>query len=170
MTWHLLIDYDGPEQVPGAMTWPVGSTSPRVENPDPAKWREVIAARLVRAGYAVTASCFEASTNGWHGKLELDPAPGSPMEIVALQAVCGSDPLRESCNVQRAREVQSMGAYAARVLLREVGPIAAVHPSGEIVLAFLRGRLAGPDSFFLDRWNTLYKPNPARRRGEAPKP
>ena len=175
MTWNLLLDYDRLEDVPGAARVAFGeggAREVRYDIPSAAVWRQVIAARLLRAGYSVTATCWEPSTNGWHAKIELDPAPSSPMEIVALQAVCGSDPLRESCNVQRAREVQTMGAYAARVLLAELLRTNGVPEASvsfvEPLRVFLEARAAGPDSFWLERWNVLYKPNPARRR-EAPK-
>lgn len=172
MTWHLLLDYDEPEAVPGCDVREWGL-------PSPVTWREAIGLRLGRAGYDVVATCFERSTNGWHGKVELEPAPGSPMEIIALQAVCGSDPMRESCNVNRAREVQNLGAYAAGVLLRELATNPPAFPGGvtfdngewvsertaQLLLeAALALRGAAQDSFWLDRWNTLYKPNEQRRR------
>lgn len=181
MTWHLLLDYDSPAQLPGAVR-------PSVEAAyvvEPVSWptaREIVAMRLSRAGYRITASSFERSTNGFHVKLELEPAPGSPMEIVALQAVCGSDPLRESCNVQRAREVEAMDVrcMASRLLaavnrLLESPPN---QPGGRSDHAGYALRLQyiieaaledgwPPDQaaadFFRDRWNTLYKPNPNRR-------
>lgn len=171
MTWHLLLDYDDEEQVPGARDQRV---------PDSAAAHGIIKKRLARAGYRVGAWSFERSTNGWHAKVELDPAPSSPMEIVALQAVCGSDPSRESCNVQRAREVQALGAYAAQVLaaeldkegdniaarLRAVAAELDVDPDVVLgaVKAFLWVRGIESDSFWIDRWNTLYAPNPNRRK------
>ena len=162
MTWHLLLDYDRPEAVPG---WPCGPLAVPLSR----ACADILAARLSRAGYAVTAFSFEPSTNGWHGKVELSPAPKSPMEIVALQAVCGSDPLRESCNVQRAREVMGLVEYAATVLddaLDNLSPPRDI-PAVAVVRKFLAGCMAGPGAFWLDRWNVLYAPNPQRKRKVA---
>ena len=171
MTWHLLIDYDHAESVPGGRDgrylWPAV--------PDAAKAREICAKRLERAGYELVAWCFEQSTNGWHAKAELRPAPRSPMEIVALQAICGSDPLRESCNVQRAREVMGLVEYAATVLDSALAGLKLPngipgYPGSDalayvtVVRKFLAGCMAGPGSFWLDRWNVLYAPNPQRKR------
>ncbi len=61
--------------------------------------------RLTRAGYEVleTSRLRSPSGEGWHLIIALNPVPDSAMEIVALQAILGSDPLREASNVQRAR-------------------------------------------------------------------
>lgn len=179
MTWHLLLDYDTPEAVPGSseverkplvanpggkvVAWDVDM----VAIPAPGACRAEIARRLTRAGYAVAAFAFEPSTNGWHAKVELDRAPTGPLEVVALQAICGSDPLRESCNLERARAVQDMGAHAAGVLLRELDAMPAMpevcRKPADILRVFLQTRISGPDSFWLDRWNVLYANNPNRR-------
>jgi hypothetical protein len=199
MTWHLLLDYDSAAAVPGAFTRG-GLTDPI---PSPMRTHDVIAARLKRAGYAVTGWSFEPSTNGWHAKVELDPPPTSPLEVVALQAVCGSDPSREACNVQRARELEGMDVRALLLRLRlalwvrwprsdwparaaagDLRPDEMVADDllGEVETALLAGFPASDDAveFYRDRWNTLYAPNPNRRKvpngegehvsSETPKP
>jgi hypothetical protein len=99
--------------------------------------RTILAARLERAGYAISGWEALASTNGWHVKVRLQPSPASPIETVALQAICGSDPLRESCNIERARTVQLWLVDADR---------------------------AEPEAadFWRKRWNVLYEANPER--------
>ena len=61
--------------------------------------------RLQFAGYRIKAHAAKRSPSGrgWHVVLTTDPPIGTPMEVVALQAVCGSDPYREASNVLRAR-------------------------------------------------------------------
>lgn len=63
--------------------------------------------RLRRAGYEIAGIWRRPSPSGEgeHITIELAPEPASEMEIVALQAVCGSDPFREACNVQRVRNL-----------------------------------------------------------------
>ena len=152
----LLIDYDRAQDVPGMVRGPAvwaSSTSTFIVNPflalevadgppdeDRAMW--ILAARLNRAGYEITAYEWRESTNGWHLKIELDPHP-APIEAVALQAICGSDPKRESCNIQRAREVERW----ARLM----------DDSGTDI-----GREAR--NFWSGRWNVLYQPNPSRKK------
>ncbi len=60
--------------------------------------------RLWRAGYKVIAMSEKVSPggHGWHITLELRPRPKSPLEVVAIQAILGSDPMREACNLSRA--------------------------------------------------------------------
>lgn len=60
---------------------------------------------LARAGYRVAALSIGRSPSGtgWHVRVLPDPQPATPMEMVALQAVLGSDPFREACNVARVR-------------------------------------------------------------------
>lgn len=176
MTWHLLLDYDTPQAVPGACEGsakampgaPGAYDVDMVAVPAPSYCREELERRLSRAGYKVAAFSFELSTNGWHVKVELSPAPRWPLEIVALQAVCGSDPLREACNVQRAREVQSTPGYIAGMLHAALSAAvpAGCRPSGYSALLSQLAELddLDPMRFFRDRWNTLYKPNPNRRR------
>lgn len=70
--------------------------------------------RLWRAGYRAVTVLEQRSPSGhgWHVQVVVDPVPRTAMEVTALQAVLGSDPNRESCNVQRARLVDA----------RRVGP------------------------------------------------
>ena len=149
--WDLLLDYDRDHDVPGMILphgpfWagadetdgaPLRVIEIMDGEPDPHMALHILTARLERAGHTVTDFDMGRSTNGWHMKLRLDPRPSSCVEAVALQAILGSDPLRESCNLQRAREVDAWG---------DGGPL---------------GR--GP-VFWRDRWNVLYRPNAARRR------
>jgi hypothetical protein len=63
-----------------------------------------IAFRVMRAGFALVqlAKRRSPSGTGWHLVARVRPRP-SPIETVALQAICGSDPHREGCNLRRAR-------------------------------------------------------------------
>lgn len=63
---------------------------------------------LARAGYRVRWWSERRSPGGkgWHVEIETVPAVRSAVEVVALQAVLGSDPAREACNVTRARQVE----------------------------------------------------------------
>jgi len=47
------------------------------------------------------------SGTGWHVLVTVTPSPCTCMEVVALQAVFGSDPKREACNINRARMVDT---------------------------------------------------------------
>src|SRR3979490_1622340 len=47
------------------------------------------------------------SGRGWHRYLVVRPAPTSALEVVALQLLFGSDPLREAFNLHRARLVDA---------------------------------------------------------------
>ena len=44
---------------------------------------------------------------GWHVLVWVEPPPATCMEVAALQAVLGSDPRREACNINRARMVDA---------------------------------------------------------------
>ena len=70
----------------------------------PLPTHRVIDHRLARAGYERIVCTYRRSPGGcgWHIELRVDPQPQSPFEVVALQAILGSDPLRESCNLVRA--------------------------------------------------------------------
>lgn len=157
--WDLLIDYDRVQDVPGMVTGPPfwatanTSTSGRPESPvrvleviegppDVAALHSILTARLARSGHEILAWDFRGATNGWHLKIRLDPTP-APIETVALQAILGSDPLRESCNLQRAREVERW-ALDAEEGGSEIGHAAA--------------------TFWRQRWNVLYRPNPERKK------
>ena len=155
--WDLLIDYDRAEDVPGMRSgssfWAIpdpddcGAVAPlRVVEivdgpPEVERCRVILTKRLARAGYEITGWDFADSTNGWHLKMRVDPQP-APIEAVALQAICGSDPSRESCNIQRAREVERWARDA------EEGGSKIGHAAAE---------------FWRSRWNVLYQPNPQRK-------
>ncbi len=153
--WDLLIDYDRAQDVPGMVK--IGPPRYAVDGfergqirvveieegePEPGKVHTILFRRLSRAGYRITGWEFVKSTNGWHAKVRLSPHP-PPIEAVALQAICGSDPLRESCNLERARAVEKWARE-----MEENG-----HDSGHEAAAFWR-----------ERWNVLYHPNPNRKR------
>lgn len=154
--YDLLIDYDHAQDVPGALRGPAvwaSSPSALVTNPflalelddgppdvDRLMW--ILAARLLRAGYEVTAYDFRPSTNGWHLLIAVEPHP-APVAVVALQAICGSDPKRESCNLQRAREVERWAREADE--------------SDD-------GAPSEAAAFWSTRFNVLYEPNPKRKR------
>lgn len=67
--------------------------------------------RLKRAGYEILSVQRRVSPGGagTHVELHLSPAPTSAVEVVALQAILGSDPFREACNLRRAKHAD-MGA------------------------------------------------------------
>lgn len=149
--WDLLLDYDRDHDVPGhlgavldARAWtelgqpirPIRCVEIHDGPPDPKKARHILARRLERSGHTITGWEWSRSTNGWHVKLRIEPRPKGPIETVALQAILGSDPLRESCNLQRAREVEVVA------------------------------EIAGGDAakFWRERWNVLYRPNPNRQK------
>jgi len=64
---------------------------------------------LRRAGYRLrwVSQVRSPSGTGWHLEARVSPAPTRAVEVVALQALLGSDPAREACNLQRARLVDS---------------------------------------------------------------
>jgi hypothetical protein len=51
------------------------------------------------------------SGSGWHLVLTVVPEPQSPVEVVALQAILGSDPLREACNLHRANMFPTVSPF-----------------------------------------------------------
>ena len=65
---------------------------------------------LARAGQGLVRrwKVRSGSGKGWHVYVVIYPGVNSPMEMVALQAVLGSDRYREACNVQRARTLETM--------------------------------------------------------------
>lgn len=136
--WDLLIDYDRAQDIPGNDPWE--------GEPVPERLHTILARRLARAGYRIEEWEFRTATNGWHVKIRLDPTP-APIEAVALQAICGSDPSRESCNLQRARDVEQWA--------REVKEEEEKGGTG-------MGQAAA--EFWRTRWNVLYQPNPERKR------
>lgn len=60
---------------------------------------------LRRAGYEEVEWIIDQSPsgNGWHVIVHVSPRPRSPFEVVALQAICGSDVNREAMQMHRAR-------------------------------------------------------------------
>lgn len=60
---------------------------------------------LARAGYLLVKRTVLASRSrkGRHVYLVIEPPCANAVEMVALQAVLGSDPYREACNTARAR-------------------------------------------------------------------
>lgn len=93
--WQILIDVD--------------EGMPRLSN-------STLRARLARAGYYTW--CINRRTSpggkGEHIRIRVYPTPPTAMEIVALQAVCGSDPLRESSNILRARNLPKVPKFWQR--------------------------------------------------------
>lgn len=73
----------------------------------------VICSKASRAGYSPVDVILRRSPsgNGWHVLLELDPRPRTAMEVVALQAVLGSDPWREAMQIARARAFHKCPAF-----------------------------------------------------------
>jgi hypothetical protein len=69
---------------------------------------------LNRAGYGLLDYEIHRSPGGrgWHCYLWVDPLPRTPMEVIALQAVLGSDPQREACNLLRARKMWRTPGFA----------------------------------------------------------
>jgi hypothetical protein len=91
--WHLLIDVDAHMGAPLS--------------------NDILKNRLWRASYRIDRieRVRSPSGRGWHIKIRLDREPSSPMETVALQCICGSDPLRESSNILRARNVGNVDPF-----------------------------------------------------------
>lgn len=61
-------------------------------------------ALLDRAGKRLRWVSYTRSPSGkgWHVEMLVSPRPKTRMEVVALQAVLGSDPAREAYNIVRA--------------------------------------------------------------------
>lgn len=72
---------------------------------------------LRRAGYRPVwlAQKRSRSGKGWHLILKVTPRPRHPMEVVALQAILGSDVMREACNLRRAKMLPTMPRWARRM-------------------------------------------------------
>lgn len=70
--------------------------------------------RLNRAGYELLAVARRHSPGGkgWHVWVEVSPSPTHPLEVVALQAILGSDPLREAVTLARALVLGRTPPYA----------------------------------------------------------
>lgn len=63
--------------------------------------------RLRRAGFRPLwlSQARSPGRGGWHLEIGVTPNPKSAVLVTALQAILGSDPAREACNLQRARWV-----------------------------------------------------------------
>ena len=72
--------------------------------------REHMRRLLERAGYKLVRlrKVRSPSGKGWHVYVELDRPVFNWHEMVALQAILGSDRYREACNVQRVRTLANM--------------------------------------------------------------
>lgn len=70
-------------------------------------------AKLKRAGFKSWKFSWKRSPSGqgWHCIVVLEPEPETPMEVVALQAILGSDPFREASNVLRARQLPKVPPF-----------------------------------------------------------
>lgn len=68
---------------------------------------------LRRAGYRPVwwHETISPSGRGRHVTIRLSPCPSCPMEVVALQAVLGSDPFREACNTMRVRALPRISRF-----------------------------------------------------------
>lgn len=64
----------------------------------------VIRRKCERAGYRVEGIAVRRSPSGrgWHVWVHVVPTPATLTEVVALQAICGSDPWREAATLYRA--------------------------------------------------------------------
>lgn len=64
---------------------------------------------LARAGFAPVwlSQTHSPGGRGWHMEVKVSPPPRSRLEVVALQAILGSDQAREACNLHRAYMVES---------------------------------------------------------------
>lgn len=72
-----------------------------------------LAYALRRAGYRIEwlAERRSPGGKGWHLWLKLKPRPRTPQEVVALQAILGSDIMREACNLRRANLYERVPAF-----------------------------------------------------------
>lgn len=73
-------------------------------------------ARIAHVRIVAVADVRSPSGRGWHRRIAVErlewavrvrPVPFSPLEVVALQLLFGSDPIREAFNLHRARLVQA---------------------------------------------------------------
>jgi hypothetical protein len=69
--------------------------------------------KLRRAGYQVRwlSQRRSPSGSGWHLCLKLKPCPRTAIEVVAVQAILGSDAYREACNLHRAKMIAKVSPY-----------------------------------------------------------
>lgn len=88
--------------------------------------RALIRWRLERAGFRLQTVVQRRSPSGkgWHQIITVSPRPQFAIEVVALQLLLASDPMREACNLRRARVLDRMPAWARghfNVLYEKVG-------------------------------------------------
>jgi hypothetical protein len=71
-----------------------------------------IVARLRRAGYRPLAlgQCPSPGRKGTHAWVVIQPGCRTPAQVVALQAILGSDPYREASNLFRAGKLAKVPA------------------------------------------------------------
>lgn len=69
---------------------------------------------LSRAGHSLLSVAYRRSPGGkgWHVWLEVEPRPRSMVEVIALQAILGSDPMREAVTLMRARGLRRTPRWA----------------------------------------------------------
>lgn len=72
-----------------------------------------IISRLARAGFRTVKvdARLSPSGKGYHVRVQVEPDIRTPMETVALQAICGSDPFREASNFKRARVLSKVAKW-----------------------------------------------------------
>jgi hypothetical protein len=71
---------------------------------------------LRRAGYEPVALGYRRSPGGkgWHVWIEVDPMPRRPEEVVAVEAMLGSDPARVAMQLVRAKSYYRMPGWERR--------------------------------------------------------
>lgn len=86
--------------------WDKGTKPPTVEQ---VQWL------LRRAGFRLVTFMQKRSPSGrgWHGWFEVRPVP-TFTQIVALQAMLGSDPAREACNLIRSVQAPTLPTRTRR--------------------------------------------------------
>lgn len=66
------------------------------------------------AGYRVRSVEVVPSRRHVHAIVRVSPAPGSLLERIALQLLCGSDPNREANNLRRLKVLPLMPGWARK--------------------------------------------------------
>lgn len=68
---------------------------------------------LGRAGYKINWMMEKSSPSrtGFHIVLSIRPKPKTATEVTALQAILGSDPNREACNLFRAKQWRKLDRF-----------------------------------------------------------
>jgi len=67
--------------------------------------------KLWRAGFRILwlSESQSPGGKGFHIQLRVSPKPERPETVAALQAILGSDPMREACNLYRAQQISKGG-------------------------------------------------------------